>query len=68
MTIDSFYSNKLLLAKYDKEIPKTWDQMIETAKEILTKEKDLNNTSLIGYNGLLTGKKNYVIYYNIKKL
>lgn len=61
MTIDSFYSNKLLLAKYDKEIPKTWDQMIETAKEILTKEKDLNNTSLIGYNGLLTDDENGVL-------
>eukprot|EP00833_Pecoramyces_ruminatium_P006934 jgi/Orpsp1_1/1180966/evm.model.c7180000075273.1 len=44
---------------YDKNIisqilPKTWDQLISTGKEILEKEKLLNNTKLVGYNGLFS--------------
>jgi len=41
------------LKKYNKEVPKTWQQLLDTGKEILTKERALNNTELIGYNGLL---------------
>jgi len=45
------------LKKYEKGVPKTWNELIETAKEILEKEKNIyNNTSLIGYNGLFPGK------------
>ncbi len=36
-------------------MPKTWDELIETAKYILEEEKKLNNTALIGYNGLFPG-------------
>eukprot|EP00833_Pecoramyces_ruminatium_P010810 jgi/Orpsp1_1/1184842/evm.model.c7180000091215.1 len=50
----ALYSNKKLLNKYHKEIPKTWDQLISTGKEILEKEKLLNNTDIIGYNGLFS--------------
>ncbi|ORX87618.1 periplasmic binding protein-like II, partial [Anaeromyces robustus] len=46
------YSNKYLLSKYNKNIPKTWDELISTSKEILNEEKKLNNTDLISYNGL----------------
>ncbi|OUM62421.1 hypothetical protein PIROE2DRAFT_11271, partial [Piromyces sp. E2] len=42
------FSNDVLLKKYQKEIPKTWDDLIETAKDILKGENDEN---LIGYNG-----------------
>eukprot|EP00833_Pecoramyces_ruminatium_P005016 jgi/Orpsp1_1/1179048/evm.model.c7180000067718.1 len=45
------YSNKKLLDKYHKKIPNVWDELIETGKEILEKERALNNTELIGYNG-----------------
>eukprot|EP00833_Pecoramyces_ruminatium_P004175 jgi/Orpsp1_1/1178207/evm.model.c7180000064420.1 len=53
---NALFSNKVLLDKYHKEIPKTWEELIITGKEILEKEKALNNTELIGYNGLLFGK------------
>eukprot|EP00833_Pecoramyces_ruminatium_P007996 jgi/Orpsp1_1/1182028/evm.model.c7180000079572.2 len=39
--------------KYHKDIPKTWNELISTGKEILEKEHLLNNTELIGYNGLI---------------
>jgi ABC-type glycerol-3-phosphate transport system substrate-binding protein len=46
------YSNHNLLKKYDKQIPTTWDELIETSKYILKKEQDANNTNIIAYNGL----------------
>jgi len=46
-----------LLSKYGKEVPKTWDELISTAKDILKKERELNNTELIGYNGMANGIK-----------
>jgi len=49
------YSNKELLSKYNKPIPQTWDELIETCKYIMEKEKDDNE--LICYNGLFDGKK-----------
>jgi len=49
------YSNMVLLNKYKKRIPKTWEELYNTAKYIIEKEKELNNTDLIGYNGLLIG-------------
>ncbi|ORX86586.1 hypothetical protein BCR32DRAFT_240855 [Anaeromyces robustus] len=50
---NGLFSNKRLLKKYNKKIPKTWDELIETGKEILEKERALNNTDLIGYNGYI---------------
>jgi len=49
-----FYSNRTLLKKYKKPIPKTWNEMIETGKFILSEERKENNTDLIGFNGLFT--------------
>jgi len=46
------YANKALLKRYNKEVPKTWDELIETTKFILDKEKD---TNLIGYKGYFPG-------------
>jgi len=43
-----FYSNKILLNKYNKPIPKTWDELIDTCKYIIDKDNDEN---LICYNG-----------------
>jgi len=51
--IGVLYSNQILLSKYGKQIPKTWDQVIETGSFILQKEKEENNNDLIGYNGLM---------------
>ncbi|KAG4090271.1 periplasmic binding protein-like II [Neocallimastix lanati (nom. inval.)] len=45
------YSNKHYLEKYDKKIPKTWDELLEIGQYIVKQEK-LNNTNLYGYNGL----------------
>jgi len=42
------YSNTVLLKKYNKEVPQTWDELIETAEYILEQE---NDESLVGYNG-----------------
>jgi len=53
----ALYSNKILLEKYDKPIPKTWDELIETAKYIMEQE---NDPQLIAYNGLFDGK--YLIF------
>ncbi|OUM62604.1 hypothetical protein PIROE2DRAFT_61788 [Piromyces sp. E2] len=47
------YSNTNLLKKHKREIPTTWDELLETGKYILNKEKDEGNTDLIGYNGFI---------------
>eukprot|EP00833_Pecoramyces_ruminatium_P018732 jgi/Orpsp1_1/1192764/evm.model.d7180000095714.1 len=52
------YSNEKLLKKYNKRVPKTWDELIETGKYILNEEKKLNNTNLTIYNGLFNEKEN----------
>jgi len=62
------YSNNILLRKYKKPVPKTWDEMIETAKYILDEEKKLNNTDLVGYNGSYNGSFHKYNKLNIKKL
>jgi len=49
-TYEILYSNTELLNKYNKSIPKTWDELIDTCKYIMEKEKD--NPELICYNGL----------------
>ncbi|ORX58372.1 hypothetical protein BCR36DRAFT_111115 [Piromyces finnis] len=48
---EALYSNKELLKKYNKRVPKTWKELLDTGKEILEKERALNNIELIGYNG-----------------
>jgi len=56
-----------LLEKYNKTIPKTWDDVLITGKYILEKEKEIGNTDLMGYNGLYISKYLYVyIFYIIK--
>jgi len=51
MTYEVLYSNTTILDKYNKPIPKTWDELIDICKYILEKEKD-TNPELICYNGL----------------
>ncbi|KAG4107687.1 hypothetical protein H8356DRAFT_1023974 [Neocallimastix lanati (nom. inval.)] len=47
------YSNTKYLEKYKKDIPKTWNELLETGKFIQEEEKvKRNNTDLIIYNGL----------------
>jgi len=47
------YSNRNLLKKYNKRIPKTWEELMNTGKEIFEMEKKLNDTipNLTIYNG-----------------
>ncbi|ORX50629.1 periplasmic binding protein-like II [Piromyces finnis] len=47
-----FYSNTELLNKYNKRVPKTWNEMIDTSKFIINEERKKNNTELTAYNGL----------------
>jgi len=49
------YSNAVLLEKYDKSIPKAWNQLYETGKYILEEERKKNNTDLIGFSTLFSG-------------
>lgn len=65
------YSNMEYLKKYEKEIPQTWDELLETAKYILENEKEKGNDKLIGYNGYIPGTINmicinYILYYNLR--
>jgi len=49
------FSNVAYLDKYNKRIPKTWDEMISTGMYILEKERENNNTEIVGYNGYFPG-------------
>jgi len=49
---DVLYSNIPLLEKHGKEVPKTWDELIDTALYIIEKEKEEGNENIVGYNGL----------------
>jgi len=49
ISYELLYSNKILLSKYNKPVPKTWDELIKTCKYIMDKE---NDSDLICYNGL----------------
>ncbi|KAL6633006.1 periplasmic binding protein-like II [Neocallimastix californiae] len=47
------YSNRYYLEKYNKEVPTTWDKLLETGQFILEQERINNkNFNLYGYNGL----------------
>jgi len=49
------YSNQNLLNKYNKTIPKTWDELIDTGIFIMSEEKKLNK-DIIVYTADITGK------------
>jgi len=51
------YNNVELLNKYNKTIPKTWDELLQTGKYILEHER--NNTDFLVYNGAFIGKIQY---------
>jgi len=50
------YSNKMFLGKYNKTIPKTWDELLETGQYILEREKKQGNEDVIGYLGYFPSK------------
>jgi len=58
MTIDYtvLYYNSDMLEKYNKTVPETWDQLIETGEYILNEEHKQNNTDFVVYNGLFPSK------------
>ena len=45
----ALYYRKDLLDKYGKPVPKTWDEMAETAKFIQDKEREAGNKDMWGY-------------------
>jgi len=49
------YNNMKYLNKYNKKIPKTWNELLETGKYILKQENKLNNTNILIYNGGFVG-------------
>ena len=49
------YTNFNYIYKYNKTIPTTWEELIETSKYIRDEEEKLNNT-LMTYNGLFNSK------------
>ena len=53
--VATLFSNQELLSKYNKDVPKTWDELMSTSKYIFEEEKKLNNT-IMRYNGLFNGK------------
>jgi len=56
MDVGVLYSNKKLLERYNKPVPKTWDELIDIANEIVEKEKENGNNDIIGYLPHFTGK------------
>ena len=52
-----------LLNKYEKKLPKTWEEMLNIGNEILKEERANGNNELIGYNGFIPGKNIYTLYY-----
>jgi len=57
------YSNIALLNAYNKKIPETWDELIDTAKYIVEEERKHNNTNIVAYNGLFTELNSFSSYY-----
>ncbi|ORX82973.1 periplasmic binding protein-like II [Anaeromyces robustus] len=47
------YSNIELLNRYNKEVPKTWNELIETGLYIYNEELKNNNNDLMIYSGLI---------------
>ncbi|ORX75948.1 periplasmic binding protein-like II [Anaeromyces robustus] len=61
--LDVMYSNIELLSKYNKTIPKTWDEFIHTGKYIIEEERKRNNTELITYNGLFDDSEEGILLF-----
>jgi len=52
------YSNNYYLEKYNKKIPSTWDDLLQTGQDIIEQEQKNNNEiNLYGYNGLFIDSK-----------
>jgi len=57
MYISSLFSNQRLLSKYNKEAPRTWEELLTTSEYIYNEEQKINNTiiryqsSMNDYNG-----------------
>jgi len=58
LMLSVLFSNNELLQRYDKPIPKTWDQLIEITQYILNKEKEKGNTDISGYAPLFPNGDN----------
>ena len=61
--ITVLYYNEEYLNKYSKEVPKTWEELIDTSKYILNEEKRFNNTNIVPYNGLFCCKNIFIYKY-----
>jgi len=59
---DVLYSNMDLLNKYQKRVPRTWDELMETAKYITEREKEEGN-EVVGYNGLFPDYETAICSY-----
>jgi len=64
LTYTVLYYNKKLLDRYEKRVPKTWDELIDISLEIKEKEEKLGNIYLTEFNGLFSGKKQNFIKKN----
>lgn len=65
--IDSgmLYYRKDLLAKYDRPVPETWDELVETSKYIMDREKDMYGIagSWFEFEGLTTNYLEFLWSY-----
>ncbi|ORX75704.1 periplasmic binding protein-like II [Anaeromyces robustus] len=52
LDISVIYANLSILNKYNKRIPTTWNEFLNTTKYIKEQEKELNNNEPVLYNGL----------------
>ncbi|ORX34620.1 hypothetical protein BCR36DRAFT_43496 [Piromyces finnis] len=59
------YSNINLLNKYNRTIPETWDELVETTKIVLEGERATNNNDLIGFSNLFPKKQKIHQYLNL---
>jgi len=62
LDISTLFSNQELLTKYGKEVPKTWDELIETGKYIYDEEKNKNNTIIPYHSSLNEGSGSAALY------
>jgi len=58
----TLFSNQELLLKYNKEIPKTWDELLSTSKYIYDEEKKINNT-IIRYHSSMNDDSGSASFY-----
>jgi len=62
MDVSTLFSNFALLSKYNKSIPKTWDELMSTSKYIYDEEKKFNN-NIIRYFGFFNDHSGSVSLY-----